>query len=115
MCQDFAQSEPGLMLNQAKNEGRFWRAEWGFRMFWKCESAPEGAIFTGSIDLIFENTDGSYTICDYKSDSEIKPEIYKGQQKCYRAAAAKILKVPEEKISLMLYYLRHNECVNIST
>ena len=115
MCQDFAQSEPGLLLNQAKNEGRFWRAEWGFRMFWKCKAAPDGAIFTGSIDLIFENADGTYTICDYKSDSEIKPEIYKGQQKCYRAAAAKILKVPEEKISLMLYYLRHNECVNIST
>lgn len=115
MCCEFAESEIGKSLSSAQTSGRFWRAEWGFRMFWKCESAPEGAIFTGSIDLIFENTDGTYTICDYKSDSEINSEKYIAQQECYRAAASKMLKIPEEKISLFLYYLRHKECVNIST
>ncbi len=115
MCQDFAESEMGKLLSSAKSSNRFWRAEWGFRMFWKCEAAPDGAIFTGSIDLIFENADGTYTICDYKSDTEIDSKKYQAQQKCYRAAASKMLKIPEEKISLFLYYLKHKECVNIST
>ena len=84
-------------------------------MFWKCDATPEGAIFTGSIDLIYENADGTYTICDYKSDTEIDSEKYCAQQECYRAAASKMLKISEEKISLILYYLRHKECVNIST
>lgn len=115
MCMEFAESEPGKQLVDAQTAGRFWRAEWGFRMFWKCDSAPEGAIFTGSIDLIYENADGTYTICDYKSDTEIDSEKYRAQQECYRAAASKMLKISEEKISLILYYLRHKECVNIST
>ena len=115
MCHDFAASSIGAELKGAQEAGRFWRAEWGFRMFWKCNEAPDGAIFTGSIDLIYENADGTYTICDYKSDNEINSEKYRGQQECYRAAASKMLKVPEEKISLLLYFLKHNECVNIST
>ena len=115
MCMEFAESEPGKQLVDAQTAGRFWRAEWGFRMFWKCDATPEGAIFTGSIDLIFENADGTYTICDYKSDTEINSEKYRAQQECYRAAASKMLKISEEKISLILYYLRHKECVNIST
>ena len=115
MCMEFAESEPGKQLVDAQTAGRFWRAEWGFRMFWKCDAAPEGAIFTGSIDLIYENADGTYTICDYKSDTEIDSEKYRAQQECYRAAASKMLKISEEKISLILYYLRHKECVNIST
>lgn len=115
LCREFSESTMGKQLSSAQTNGRFWRAEWGFRMFWKCEAAPEGAIFTGSIDLIFENADGTYTICDYKSDAEIDSEKYRAQQECYRAAASKILRIPEEKISLYLYYLRHKECVNIST
>ena len=66
-------------------------------------------------DLIYENADGTYTICDYKSDTEIDSEKYRAQQECYRAAVSKMLKISEEKISLILYYLRHKECVNIST
>lgn len=115
MCKEFSESDMGKQFAVSKSSSRFWRAEWGFRMFWKCESAPEGAIFTGSIDLIFENEDGTCTICDYKSDTEINSEKYRAQQECYRAAASKMLKIPEEKISLFLYYLRHKKCVNIST
>ncbi len=110
-CAEFAECEIGKAFSSAKAAGRFWRAEWGFRMFWKCDEAADGAIFTGSIDLIFENEDGTYTICDYKSDTEIEPEIYKKQQECYRAAASRMLGVKEEKILLNLYYLRHQEIV----
>ena len=112
-CNQFAASDEGKIFSEAKACGRFWRAEWGFRMFWKCADAPEGAIFTGSIDLIYENDDKSYTICDYKSDTTINPEMYRRQQECYRAAASKMLGISEEKIILKLYYLRHNETVKL--
>ena len=101
MCQSFAQSDLGKAFDECKSAGHFYRAEWAFRML------LDGFIFTGSIDLIFENPDGSYTIVDYKSDKEIDIEKYRGQQECYRKAAAKLLKVPEEKISCWLYFLKH--------
>ena len=113
MCRDFSESELGISLKQAQTSGRFWRAEWAFRMFYKCSTAPKGAIFTGAIDLIFENPDGTFTICDYKSDSQINGELYRAQQECYRAAASKILNISEDKISLNLYYLRHNQIVEL--
>ncbi len=101
MCQQFAQSDLGQALDECKSAGRFYRAEWAFRML------LDGYIFTGSIDLIFENPDGTYTIVDYKSDKEIDVEKYRGQQDCYKKAAAHMLKIPEEKISCYLYFLKH--------
>lgn len=106
-CKEFASSKMGVLFAESKNAGRFFRAEWGFRMF------LEGTIFTGSIDLIFENADGTYTIVDYKSDNCIDPEKYAAQQNCYRTAASKLLKVSEEKISINLYYLKHKEIVKL--
>ena len=99
----FEKSQKGQELIKAKEEGRFFRAEWAFRAF------LQGTIYTGAIDLIYENPDKSYTIVDYKSDAEIDLEKYRGQQECYRTAAAKILKIPEEKIDVFLYFLRHNK------
>ena len=107
MCQSFAQSDLGKALDDCKSAGRFFRAEWAFRML------LDGFIFTGSIDLIFENPDGTYTIVDYKSDKEIDPEKYLGQQDCYKKAAAKLLKISEEKISCWLYFLRHEKALTL--
>ena len=101
MCRQFAQSDLGKALEECKSAGRFYRAEWAFRML------LDGYIFTGSIDLIFENPDGTYTIVDYKSDKEIDVEKYRDQQDCYKKAAARMLKIPEEKISCYLYFLKH--------
>jgi ATP-dependent exoDNAse (exonuclease V) beta subunit len=107
MCEDFKASEIGKRFEEAKAAGRFYKAEYAFRMF------LDGSIFTGSIDLIFENPDSTYTIVDYKSDTEIKPEIYEPQQACYKTAASKLLDVGEEKISCSLYYLKHNKEVKL--
>ena len=111
MCRDFAASAFGKAAyagnSSARAAGRLLKAEWAFRMF------HEGFIWTGSIDLIYENADGTYTIVDYKSDSEIVPERYTAQQKTYHIAAAKLLHIPEEKISCHLWYLRHNKSVEI--
>ena len=105
MCSKFKSSKNGQELEKVKLTGDFYRAEWGFRMM------MEGTIFTGSIDLIYSNGDGSYTIVDYKSDNNIEPEKYTGQQHCYRTAASKLLKVDESKISLYLYFLKHDKIV----
>ncbi|MCI5606581.1 MAG: UvrD-helicase domain-containing protein [Spirochaetia bacterium] len=103
MCHDFADSELGKAAygeNGAKSSGRFIKAEWAFRMF------HEKSIWTGSIDLIFENADGTYTIVDYKSDQKLNPDLYKGQQKIYKIAASKLLKIDENKIDCYLFGLR---------
>ncbi len=107
MCREFAASDLGRQLEESKLADRFYRAEWAFRMF------LEGTIFTGSIDLIFENPDGTYTIVDYKSDKEIDAEKYRGQQECYRQAASLMLKTPAEKIDCWLYFLRHEKSVKL--
>ena len=103
MCLKFAQSESGKALEACKAAGLFYRAEWAFRML------LDGYIFTGSIDLIFQNADGTYTIVDYKSDKQIDVEKYRGQQECYKKAASRMLKIDEEKISCCLYFLRHDK------
>ena len=107
MCRQFAQSNLGKALDECKAAGRFYRAEWAFRML------LDGFIFTGSIDLIFENPDGTYTIVDYKSDKEIDVEKYRGQQECYRKAASKLLKVSDDKISCYLYFLKYYKAEKI--
>lgn len=108
MCKEFANHEIGKQFSEAKEAGRFYKAEWSFRMF------HEGSIFTGSIDLIFQTPDGNYTIVDYKSDTEINVEKYKGQQNCYRIAASKLLEIPEEKIECVLYFLKHKTLCKVS-
>ena len=111
MCRDFAASNFGKAAYNsqasARAADRLLKAEWAFRMSY------EGFIWTGSIDLIYENADGTFTIIDYKSDNEIVPERYTAQQETYRTAAAKLLHIAEEKISCHLWYLRHNKSVEI--
>ena len=107
LCEWFTQSDLGKALEQCKAAGRFYRAEWAFRMY------LDGSIFTGSIDLIFQNPDGTYTIVDYKSDQQIDAEKYRAQQECYRKAASRMLKVEEEKIECWLYFLKHKQAVKL--
>lgn len=101
MTKEFLEEDIGKRFSAAKKAGLFYKAEWAFRMF------HDETIFTGSIDLIFQNPDGTYTIVDYKSDNEINVEKYKGQQNCYRIAASKLLGISEEKIDCVLYFLKH--------
>ncbi|MBO7485053.1 MAG: UvrD-helicase domain-containing protein [Spirochaetaceae bacterium] len=108
MTQNFFASPIGAKFLEAKNSGRFFRSEYGFKHFF------EGRIITGFIDLCFENADGTYTIVDYKSDSARNPERYYEQQRCYRYALAELLGIPIEKITSCLYYLRYDKTVEIT-
>ena len=71
-------------------------------------------IMNGSIDLIFQNDDLSYTIVDYKTDKEIENERHYTQLKCYRKVISEMMNCDESKIKCVLYYLRYNQVEDIS-
>lgn len=107
MCQNFKKSELYEKLSDAIKKGRFFRPEYEFKFY------DGKSLFRGSIDLIFENEDGSYTLVDYKTDKVINPQIHAPQQDCYRQAAKDILPHPGN-INCYLYYLRFEEEVPLN-
>ena len=111
MCHEFAESPLGKAAyssdDSARSQKRFIRAELEFKMF------NDGYIWSGFIDLIYQNTDGTYTIVDYKSDSNIMPEKHAAQLHTYRTLASKLFYIPEEKITCKLWYLRHGKEVEV--
>ena len=107
ICMRFAASEYGARALKARDEGAWIKTEYAFKM------CIDSYIVTGSIDLVFDNGDGSYTIVDYKTDHEIDPARYYRQQACYRKAAAYLGNVQEENVRCVLYYVRHDEFAEI--
>lgn len=104
MCENFKKSELYAQLMQAVQAGRFVRPEYEFKF------CSQKKMYRGSIDLIFENAGGTYSLVDYKTDRSVIPEIHAAQQDCYRRAAVDILPHPG-KINCYLYYLRFEEAV----
>lgn len=45
-------------------------------------------IISGTMDAVYENTDGSYTVLDYKTDLTANPSFYYNQLSCYKKATA---------------------------
>ena len=107
MVNIFSKSSMGKALKDALAEHSFVKAEYEFK------TMMENFLVRGSIDLIFKNKDGTYTLLDYKSDKEIKPATYFKQQKWYRTAASRLLGCKEKDIKCFLYYLRYNETIEI--
>jgi ATP-dependent exoDNAse (exonuclease V) beta subunit len=103
----FENSQLGKQFLVCKNAEDFFKAEYGFRLY------HENTIFTGSIDLIFKNQNGKYTIVDYKTDEKIEPEVHKQQQQIYKIAATQLLKCNPEQIECYLFYLLHNKEVKL--
>ncbi|MBQ5471210.1 MAG: UvrD-helicase domain-containing protein [Treponema sp.] len=107
ICTDFAASEYGQKAINAVKEGRKCRAEYAFKMM-------EGDLLvTGTIDLFYQNPDGSYTIVDYKTDHSIVPQKYKKQQDSYKNALCELENVGPEKVKQILYYVRYNQAVEL--
>ncbi len=112
MVARFAASAQGRAFAAAKEAGRLAKAEYGFRMF------KDGDFYTGSIDLLYQEASDSegrplYTIVDYKSNSKINRERYRGQLECYRTALAQMLGVEERQIRLYLYFLRFDKALEL--
>ena len=72
-------------------------------------------IIRGIIDLVFKNSDGTFTIIDYKTNQTIQPEIYEAQLTCYKKVISDMLEISPEKIRCYLYYLRFGKLVEIKT
>jgi len=107
ICARFAASEYGARALKVREEGAWIKTEYAFKM------CIDSYIVTGSIDLVFDNGGGTYTIVDYKTDHEIDPARYYRQQACYRKAVATLRNVPEENVRCVLYYVRHDEFAEI--
>ena len=108
MARSFIESVLGRKALSAKKAGRLCKCENKFKLF------HGGTIFTGSIDLIFCEENGTHIIVDYKTDAKVEPEIYIEQQKIYRLAAAEIYNTPLACVKTYLYYLRFDRGLDIS-
>ncbi len=111
ICQKMKEQFENSELGKKARKSVWHKAEYGF----KSQSADgSGKIIKGTIDLVFKNDDGNYTIVDYKSGANMNPENYYAQLSCYRHAVSQMLgiKNPDE-IKCVLYYLRFGKEVVI--
>ena len=109
MADKLRESPLGAEIAECMAAGRFIKPEYSFR------SRLKNSILKGTIDLVFENPDGTYTIVDYKTNQSIKPEIYYMQLASYRQAVAAMLGIKDvSKIRCVLYYLRFGKAVDIT-
>lgn len=100
-------SNTGKAFLDAKKAGRLAVAEYPFRM------RRDGLLYTGSIDLLFQDGDGSYVIVDYKTHPVINRESHRGQLECYRDAVSQIFCVDPDGIRMFLYYPRFDQAVEL--
>lgn len=109
ICSEMAESFINSDLGKRAKESNFCRTEFAFK------SRVGNKIVKGTIDLLFQNQDGTYTIVDYKTNQKIDEDFYVNQLSCYRQAVAQILNVTDaKKIKCYLFYLRFEKAVDIS-
>lgn len=108
LCSTMTQGFLASPTGQAAKAASWRRTEFQFKY------RLQKHILNGSIDLIYQREDGCYQIVDYKTDQKEQPEQYFIQQAAYRAAAAAICGVPEEKVHCALFYLRTGHLVDIT-
>lgn len=100
------QKNPALDALQNKRE---------FFSEYKFKTKIHSYIFTGSIDAVFENADGSYTVLDYKTDSAPDEKIYYNQIGCYQKVAADLFTAGDtSKVGCVLFFAETGEFVDIT-
>lgn len=111
MSKEFIESDLGK--NAINSEWK--KTEYNFR----CSAGKK--IIKGTIDFVFKNSDSSYTIVDYKTNSVIDPQIYITQLAFYKYAFEAMTGLSADKIKCKLFYLRYakeiditEECKNIN-
>ena len=108
ILQKFLGSKENAALD-ALQAGRPFRAEYRFK------SKIASYIITGSMDAIFENADGSWTVLDYKTDVKEDPAIYYNQLAAYKKTAADLFADGDgNKIHCILFYAETGRVVDIS-
>jgi len=104
MSSDFLNSKEG----QEAQSSSWHKEEYSFRL------KLMDRIVKGSIDLAFKNRDGTYTLLDYKTNQQIKPELYYNQLAAYAEALAQMKGIKRSQIKCILFYLRYARSVDIS-
>ncbi len=108
VCESMREVFKKSALGKSAMNSSWHKAEYAFR------SRVAGRIISGSIDLVFENSDGTYIIVDYKTNQKVEPEIYYNQLACYKQAVSQMMNVSTDKVSCWLYYLRYDRAENIT-
>ena len=108
-CSEMQEMFKNSDLGKAAIKSKWHKSEYSFR------NRIGDKIVKGSIDLVFQNEDGTYSIVDYKTNQSIEPSIYYNQLACYRHAIAQMMGIKDEKkIRCFLYYLRFGKAVDIT-
>ena len=108
ICEEMKNAfENSNLGKRAKNSTKHF-AELNFR------SKLSSKIVKGVVDLIFEDSDGTFTVVDYKTNQTVVPEIYYAQLKCYKDAVCQIFGKSKNEVKCVLYYLRYAKAVNIT-
>ena len=93
----------------ALQNGREFKAEYKFK------TKIKSFVIKGTMDAVFENSDGTWTVLDYKTDLIERPEIYKNQLACYKKTAADLFAGGDQsKVRCVLFYAESGRFVDIS-
>ena len=102
------QKEKNPALDALQNKRAFF-AEYKFK------TKIHSYIFSGTIDAVFENADGGYTVLDYKTDSVPDEKNYYNQIGCYQKVAADLFTAGDaSKILCILFFAETGEFVDIT-
>ncbi len=72
-------------------------------------------IINGTMDAVFENADGTWTVLDYKTDLNERPQVYNNQLGCYKKTAADLFADGDQsKVRCLLFYAESGRFVDIS-
>ena len=93
----------------ALREGRTFKAEYKFK------TKIASYIMNGTMDALFQNSDGSWTVLDYKTDLIERPEIYINQLACYKKTAADLFSDGDQsKVNCLLFFAETGNFTDIS-
>ena len=94
---------------QALKAGRPYKAECRFK------TKIASYIITGSMDAVFQNADGTWTVLDYKTDARPDASVYYNQLACYKKTAADLFADGDQsKVQCLLFFAESGLFANVS-
>ncbi len=108
LADNFASSD----LGKESLSSKWQKTEYSFKYLLK--NTANKTIINGSIDLLFEKSDGTLVIVDYKTDSVQDCSIHLAQLAAYQQAVSKIFSKQIDTVKCYLFYLRTATAVDIS-
>lgn len=104
----FLANQDNRAFDALKN-GRAFKAEYKFK------TKINSFIVKGTMDAVFQNPDGTWTVLDYKTDLAENPQIYYNQLACYKKTAADLFADGDQKkVRCVLFYAENGHFVDIT-